>query len=330
MSDDFDFEDFGDDLFGDDSDEEEAAVEEDLEENDMGGFFDDEDDEYDLDDVDEGEDFDDEFGGDLFEGEEELGDIGGGGGLSRPFMLMMGGMMLISILGIVLVAALVLIKDPVPSDLDVTRTAVAVANATDMAAFDATQTAQLTVNAQSTMDAEGTAAMAQRTADAEGTVAMLQRTADVFASATESARMTEMAESMITPTETPTPFGVSESDLLRTQQANEMTQTAIAGATEIPLETRSAFDPTSVALTGTAIAEALRTQRAVTPFGTGGPDEATPTGEGGVLPTALPTTGLFSGMSSGGSGLALFILAAFGLFGVIVGARTLRTLNRRS
>jgi hypothetical protein len=113
---------------------------------------------------------------------------------------------------------------------------------------------------------------------------------------------------------------------LQTQQAQSLTETAIAGATEGPPPTSDVISGNSVAQTATEIARILQgaspTQEAGAVIGIGGgatPPPFVPSGE-------LPDTGLFDDLA-GGEGLGVIALLSLGLISLIFGARRLRAMN---
>ncbi|MCA9904487.1 MAG: hypothetical protein KC547_11570 [Anaerolineae bacterium] len=184
---------------------------------------------------------------------------------------------------------------------------------------------------------------------------------DAFASQTAQARFDAQTATAAAATPTPSPTATLDATLLAATQFVEATQTAIVSAaqaadatgTAIALQTSTAAavteEPTvaptevaptvapglnSIEQTGTALAVTFQalTQQAVVLTAT---SEVVPTAEGGFQPiprpTALPDTGLFDDITGGGrDGLGLLALAVFGLVGVIVVSRRMRSRSDKS
>lgn len=86
--------------------------------------------------------------------------------------------------------------------------------------------------------------------------------------------------------------------------------------------TQESIDANAVALTATSLALTLAPQPTV--------EAGTPTPSFVAMPTALPDTGLFDNVAAGGrDGIGMIALAAFGLVGVIVISRRIRSSNNR-
>lgn len=293
----FEDDDFSDDQFGDD-------------------FFTDEDDDLRGDDFDFGGFDDDEFGDDFGTMEDEETQRGP----SRTFVIIAAIMIGLFVIGIIALVAIALLNQG-PTPFELTSTAVAIANETTIAQGQATQTEAVIL--QVTQDAEATAA--QQTAEAP----------------------TATPTNTVPPTVTPTPtLDATELAAVQvlTQEALDLTETSVAltaAAQDLPTEPPVVASPTpegvpanAVAQTATALADILAPTIPATADGNGGGGGiATPTPEGAngfqPLPTALPDTGLFDDLGAAGSGgLGLMALAAFGLLGVIVVSRRLRSNGR--
>jgi cytoskeletal protein RodZ len=322
--DDFSFDDdlrsdFGDDddFFNDDdfSDFDEPAASAD---NNEFGFDDDEFDEIEDIDFDEEDDdfFDDE---DL---EEESGPSG-------VFLFLAGIMIILLIAAIGLVLFLALTGEDEITPFESTSTAIAQANETTQAQIVAGETE---------------AAISGETETAVAAVSI----AETDTAATEqaiSAQATETAEAFnLNATETQSVLDITSTAEAEEVSGIQQTQTAVAAQltadaqvvvppeeTEEPVPTEPGAGvggPSDIDATATALREVFLS---LTPgegeFGTGGEATATPERPGAV-PTALPDTGLFDGDSSNG-GLGVIALLAFGLVGMIFGARTLRAANNR-
>lgn len=333
-------EDIFDDLFNDDDDEdgfdnllgdeEENGFDDSDYDNDSDyddGDFDDLDDDFDVDEL------DDLNGGDL--DDDDFADMPESGGLSRTAMLLFVGMMLISIVGIGAVLLLALTKDSGPSPFEQTSTAIAIENAGTLAAFEATQTQQ-PIDQTTTADAELVAEMFATQAAFE-TAAFETATAEYAMTVAAAYAMTATAEAMVTEVVEGTTTPYDAGDILATQNAQmtmdvEATTAAGAGG-DVETPTREVQTPvgaSDVALTATAITAALQTPISVgTPTETpiGGPD-----GQVVVSPTprpvVVPHTGLFDDIT-GGTGFGMIALVAFGLVGLVFGARTLRLTHRK-
>lgn len=325
--DDFDFEDAGDDDLGGFDDFSDSATS--VDDFDFGS---DDDDLFADDDVDDDlgafEDYDDGF---FTEDEREES------GTSRTFVLLAILMLVFFLIGIGLVLFLVLNDD---SDSD--------AQATELA-FQVTFDARLTENAlveqqalqtevanqtQVVVDQTNQASIAM-TDVAQQTQVVLDQTLAVE-QATADAQATIDAQ----PTATPLVDLTAQAgiDMLTeqaqsTEQALQLTEDA-RNATPTDMGTSEAPDADSVAMTATALAQLLTSPTPsagdVTPTqegdGTTGVATIVPggTGQGGGQ---LPETGL--SVDFGSDDLPLIALVAFGLVGIIFGARQLRTRNNQ-
>lgn len=308
--DDFGFED-EDDLFGSEDDEF------DLEEDETDFAFDEDDEDVELDSAFglSGGEVDEDF----FDEEEE-------GGTNRTFIILALLMILLFVAGLVVVLILAT-RDSGPSQIDMTRTEIAMLNAADETAFAISQTEAF--EAQQTQEA---ALFAGQTATAEWEATNIPLTLTAEAEQTSlaltSAFQTEEA-GRITPTPTP--------DLLTIQQTQQAGLTATAdfltaqagGETPTPPAPSTLVGVSDVELTATAIAAIFQTPVGgadETPIG--GPGDGQGGGGQPILPTAIPDTGLFDGTNNGAS-LGIMALIAFALVSVIFGARSLRAANER-
>lgn len=224
-------------------------------------------------------------------------------GPSRTFIYIAGAMV-----GLFVIALIVLVLlasgGGGPSDIDLTTTAIVQINSTTEAQLRQTQTAAVLLGGTQTQQANLTATQLARPTDTPTPTATL----------------------------TPSPDATLAFALVLTEDALSMTEQALEAANLTA--TAQALEPTgfptiagdAVALTATALANFLQQP---TPD-QGGGVVATPTVEGGaVLPTALPDTGLFDDLATGGAGsLSGLFLAILGLIGVIVISRRMRTANR--
>lgn len=316
---------FGDDDdFGFDDDEDIFGSDDNLldDDDDLAGFGDDEDD-FDLsgfDELDDEADLDDPLlisdDEDFTLDDEELEEDEGGGGPSRTFIIIAVLMIVILLAGVGLLAFAILGQGP--SELDVTRTAIAQANATVEEQIRQTET-QSAINA-------------------------VTQTAEALISPTPS--------DTPTPSETPT----EEIDLTGTAEAEEeeaaanlfLTQTA-AAASPTPTATETVLAPpqeetdddmpttvptiseSDVAMTATALAGIFDTEPTAVISQPTAAVGATPGGgaTGGPIGGELPDTGLFDEMGTGGVGM--FFLMVFGLLGVIFVSRRMRAgINKDS
>lgn len=223
-------------------------------------------------------------------------------GSNRTFVILAALMILLFILGLAAVIFLALRPQPL-TDIQQTSTAIAILNATTVAQLNATQTA----------------APLTQTAEAE-----------IFQLTANAPTPTPLPTETPVPTDTPTPEASPTLDATEAAAFALLTQTAVAAQQTASVPTVPPIDQNAVALTATALAELL-----APPTGDqGGGGEATPTREGGtgvlptpgVLPTALPDTGLFDDLTGGGS-IGLLALLAVGLVGVIIVSRRLRTTD---
>lgn len=183
---------------------------------------------------------------------------------------------------------------PNEQDADPAGTRVAQSAATVTAAIELTRTATVTLAAQATVDALSTQ-IAIATQAAFGTQQALSTQAALATQANLATRraLIDRALGTLQATAIPELPGVNQ------------TATAIAGA--FLTATAEAFTPEALTLTPAPLVT-----------------------EGGfVLPTAIPDTGLFDDVVSGGSsGLGMLAIVVIGLVGVIVVSRRLRTTNR--
>ncbi|MBZ0292673.1 MAG: hypothetical protein K8L99_08955 [Anaerolineae bacterium] len=226
-----------------------------------------------------------------------------GRGPSRTFIAIAGLMILLFIVALV---ALFFLSNRGPSELDVTRTAIALINSTTIAQGLETET-------QQAFD-------------------RLTETQLAFEMTQTAQAPTATPTSTLTPTETATP-PLDATDIAATQIAIQAELDMTASAQPSPTREPSGTPPpgvsdiNAVAQTATALAGVLQPPTEVAD-GQGGGVVATPTGEGfgEPLPTALPDTGLFDDLAAGGGGsLGLLALAIVGLAGVIFVSRRLRT-----
>ena len=245
---------------------------------------------------------DDDAGGFGFEDEdmpEIEEDQSEGGGVSRTFIIIAALMILLFVGGLIVVLIVATGPGSGPSEFDQTREAIVAANATTAAEALLTETAKA-INA-------GT----------ETAIALLP---------TNTATPTPTETPTILPTFTPTPT-LDETQqaaaAIQTQQAFDLTQTA--EFLLIPPTATQGDTIEGVSLTATALALLLQ-PTTPTP---GGP--ASPTPEGGivgVVPTQLPDTGFFDDLATGTGNVGTIALMAFGLAGVILVSRRLRTSNK--
>ncbi|HRF94689.1 MAG TPA: hypothetical protein PLZ51_05840 [Aggregatilineales bacterium] len=254
------------------------------------------------------------------------------GGPSRTFIILAALLVLLFLAGLVVVVILAT-RPKGPSAIDLTRTQIALENGQTLVVFNATNTAKA-IDVTQTFEAVGTQSVLTATANANATLeagtlqAMsIQETESAQTREAQGIFETQTAEFILTQNAlTPTfDFNAQQADILaatQTAQANNInaTLTAIAG-TNLPQPNTGIGD---VALTATAIALALRnqpTQEAANP--TGGAIIATP-----IPDPDMPTSGLFDDFSGGGN-MALLAFMAFGLIGIIFGARVLRENTNR-
>ena len=141
--------------------------------------------------------------------------------------------------------------------------------------------------------------------------------------ATEAALATQQA--FLTPQAISTQAAIATQNALGTRQA--LINMALGLNTPTPGNGLEAVNQTATAIAGAFL---TATAQAVTPGAitvTVSSQQAFPT----LAVTALPDTGLFDDVVSGGSGgLGVLALAVFGLVGVIVVSRRLRGVNERS
>jgi hypothetical protein len=244
-----------------------------------------------------------------------------GGGPNRTFVIIAALLVLLFVLGLGAVIFL-FVQNQGPSPIQLTSTAIANINSTTIAQgnLTATQNAILALTqTQQAMSTDTPSPTATNTPPPTFTPTPTQdATLVAFAQfQTQTAEfLTQQALDLTATALGAESAGITQTALALTQNANA-TLTAQAGP---------AIDTTSVALTATALAGIFN--------GAGGGD-ATPTAEGaggtgGVArPTALPDTGLFDDIAAGNSGsFGLIALAAFGLVGVIIVSRRLRSTGK--
>lgn len=279
----------------------------------------------------------DDFGGfddDLGFNEDDLGGLGGDDdfefdedeeaeeGGNRRFVILAAIIIILFILalgGIVLFA----LSNQQNNPNNLTRTAIAEINATQLAFADATGTQAIIFEQQ-------TATEQARPTDTPTITPISPADLTATGIAIESTQQalflfqTQTVEALtpqVEATETPAD---SDSPLLALTNA-ELTRIALTPvATNTPIISIGVgtLSPADVLLTATALAQTLAP---VTPQLTPGIPVATPPGIFPTRPptTALPDTGLFDGMS-GEQGLGVMMLMAFGLVGVIIVSRRLR------
>ncbi|MCB9453674.1 MAG: hypothetical protein H6672_19770 [Anaerolineaceae bacterium] len=286
---DFDFDDFDDDSFdvGDDSGDLDFG-------DDAGDFNFDDDADFGFEDepVNIGDEGTGSFG---FEDEDMpvLEDEGDGGGFNRNFIILAAVMIALFVVGLILVVFLAL-RPTGPTDIDLTVTARVAANSTVGAQLAETQTAQPTINAQMTL------------------------TAQVTATFTREPTFTPTATTPPPPTLDQTQVALNAQ---LTQTSVDATQTAAFLLTPPTMEQP---DQNAVALTATALATLLQPPQETPGQGGGIPTAEIFTPIGGAIPTALPDTGLFDDLGSGGS-MGLIALLGLGLVGIIVVSRRVRS-----
>lgn len=225
---------------------------------------------------------------------------------------------LIILLGGFALLAFVILGGRGPSDIDITRTAIAQINSTTEALALATQAAA-TVQAELTQTAlafsptpsitPSPTATSTPTIDAEATNQFI---AGMTATAEENARSTAVAARNATATQ----IAINAAEAQQTPGENGQG----GGDDATPTPESGIPSLNAVQQTATALAELFSqqpTQVVVTP----GP---------GIVPTqpgALPDSGLFDDLAGGNP--SLLFLAAFGLLGVIFVTRRLRSGNRK-
>lgn len=282
-------------------------------EDDFPGFdeFGDEgEDEVDFDNLGDFSDNDDDFFGEEFDAAEERS------GPNRTFVLLAAAMIFIFVIGLILVVFLVLSGDDGgPSDRDLTATQIVLENEGTLAA--ATEARIALAQTQAAEETEQMTMQAVQTLTQQAESENQTATAEAALTVTANFEASQTALAGLPPTLNPV-------QIVQTQQAEEATQTALAAVTEEPPEeTQQVPQIGDVAATATAIALALGNQPTVQPTDAVGGQEGQP------LPTRIPDTGLFDDISGGGADLGLLALIAFGLVGVIFGARSLRGTNNR-
>ncbi len=226
---------------------------------------------------------------------------------NRTFVYIAALMILLFLAGLAAVLFLAT-RDTGPSTLDMTRSAIETQNADTQILLNQTGTAAV----QIAFDQTGTASVPTATATIEPPT----------------------REPTITPTPPEPTLDATQqfANALLTQVANEATQTAIAAQVT---PTVVAPNQDAVAATGTALAALLGGGNGLqdadltgTAFALGqGGSLASPTAEGGLIPTRLPQTGFFDDVGNGGN-VGLIALLALGLVGVIGVSRLVRATNK--
>lgn len=254
------------------------------------------------------------------------------GGPSRTFIILALLMVLFFIGGLILVIILAT-RPRGLTDIQIQSTQIAQENNQTLVAFNATNTAKA-IDITQTFEAVGTQAILTATANAQATfdagtlqamnaeetaLAQTRQAQDAFATQTAEFEQTQQA---LTPTFDIDAQQVDILNATQTAQASNINATLTAIAEGISQPSTGIGE---VALTATAIAQALRTQPTA--------DLSTPVGGGVVVrptPTtpSMPDSGLFDDLSGGGN-MALIALMAFGLIGIIFGARVMRNVNNR-
>lgn len=245
-------------------------------------------------------------------------------GPSRTFIFLAVVMIIIMLAGLGVVIFLAT-RDQGPSERDLTATSIVAFNSTQQSFLEATNE-QATVNAielatQVVLDnqATETAVVVQGTETAEAIVAQTQDAESAVATQTAEqeavfARQTRRAEN-----DAATQTAEAQGTAVAVQPTEEPSE-----ETDEPVD---AIDPGGVALTATALFEILNTPIAGTIPPAGGDGDSTTGGVPTARPPALPETGLLDGDSSAG-GVGVIMLMAFGLIGIIFGARRLRSMNK--
>jgi hypothetical protein len=224
---------------------------------------------------------------------------------NRTFIILAGLMILLFLAGLAAVLFLATRPPEITSNQLTTTAIVATNNAIEVLMVQ-------------TLTAQPIIAVTQ-TAEAQGTAVALTQTANVPPTNTP------------VPTVTPTPLEptidptLAAANALLTQVAFEATQTAIQAQIT---PTQAPLNADTVGMTATALAILLGA-------GGGGPTEvaglASPTPEGGIgplpVPTALPQTGFFDELGTGGNG-GVLLLMALGLIGLIGVSRVARAANK--
>lgn len=260
----------------------------------------------------------DEFGDDFITEDEPQGD-----GPNRTFVILAALMIVLFLIGLGVVIFLALDRGDEITDFDLT--------VTERIAFNATQNAFLLQTQTQAVINEGTGtalAVLGGTATAEAEVALTDDALTAVQQGTDTAL--SLAQT-----------GTAEAEQAAQQMTQQARQTERARQTEIaeltaaaqpgqqdtpePAVTNPPLDTGAIQMTATAIAAALQTPVVETVVPGGGPG-----GDGQVtnIPTALPDSGLFDDVA-GGNDMGIVMLVAFGLIGVIFGARRLRYLNNR-
>lgn len=366
MSDDFDFN--ADDLFDDDFDDFDDDDDfggdddfaDDFGDDDFGadldlGFMDDDE----LGDDEFSDDFDDDFGDDDFGATADEGDEGGPG-ISRPVMIIGGAMLVIMVLFLCLIVLWVINPGGVfRGDTEFRQTEAAIltenANIETQIAETATQssinqTSEAEAITTGTAEAITTGTAAAQTEIAEGIVltsdALTQAVEDSIAAteAQESANAegTAGAIDMTEQANQDASANATQTEIAFQQTLNPNVTVPPLATTPAPEETVPVEQPTlglpAVAQTATALAELFSTQPTTAPVQgteiaaqeTDQPDSTTGTTTGGTTTGSLPDTGLADDLFQAFFGdPRMAIVAVFGLLGVIVVSRSVRSANRK-
>lgn len=245
---------------------------------------------------------DDDAGGFGFEDEdmpEIEEDQSEGGGVSRTFIIIAALMILLFVGGLIVVLVVALGPGSGPSEFEQTRAAIIAQNGTTAADSLLTETAKSILAVTETFIAQ-------------------QPTSTPTLAPTD----TVAAPPTFTPTPTLDDTALAAA-AIQTQQAFDLTQTAAFLLT--PPTPTQGVGADDVALTATELARILAP-------GTATPGGLIPTAEGfltpGANPTALPDTGFFDDLAAGTGNVGTIALMAFGLAGVILVSRRLRTSNK--
>jgi cytoskeletal protein RodZ len=254
-------------------------------------------------------------------------------GGNRTFIILAALMILLFLCGLGLVLFLIL-RPTEPTPFELTSTAIAEQNATTIALGNLTATQnQIFLFETQTREAITNTPSPSPTATFTPEPSATPTFDATILAATEFAQQTQIAiDAQATGAALTATAVAQQPELTRnaeqTRMALEAIQTANAAATQTA-DASVVLVPTEAGLgsfqqTATAIAAGFLT---ATAQAAGSPEE--PTQEGGfgpiVRPTALPNTGLFDDVSTGGrDGIGILALAVVGLIGVIVVSRRLR------
>ena len=276
-----------------------------------------------------GDDLRDEMPSMLFadteEDVEQQAEPTNGGGVSRTFLAIAGAMLLLFLLTIGLIVFFIFSnRDSGPSELEQTATAIVQTNAAIAVAGQQTSTAI------AEFDLTNTA------------VALFTDTPTVTPTNTRPPTNTPMPTADATEAAA-TAFVLSQTQSAETAEAQSLALTSDAlTAVAQPTTTPTRVSSDTVAQTSTALAQVFlnltATADALANSGQGGGSDAgdaTPTVEqltpvatsaSGGASTTLPNTGLFDEFAAGNS-FGILSLVAFGLVGIILGARYIRFRN---